>query len=149
MTRGRRSEWERALARLTGSAVAKERLRAVLLTMLGQQTIAEVAAQLGLSERRLHGLRGRMLQAALQALEPLPAGRPPRLSAESDARTEALEAELRDLRLDLRAAQIREEVALVMPQLLARSQRRQRPTANCSHGRRPAQRSGACGGCRP
>ena len=42
---------------------------------------------------------------------------------ESQRRVAELEAALRDLRVDLHAARIREEIALTLPQLLRRSRR--------------------------
>src|SRR5262249_10979586 len=63
------------------------------------------------------------LQAALSWLEPRSCGRPPRSTSErtdKDARVVELETALRDLRVDLRAARIREEIALVLPHLVER-----------------------------
>jgi hypothetical protein len=114
------------VARLAGSAVAKARLGALLRTLTGRQTAAEACLLLGLTERRLYALRRRMLQAALAGLEPHPMGRPPRPPLGLDARVRALEAELHDVRLDLHAAQVREEIALVLPQLVARAARAKR-----------------------
>ena len=52
-------------------------------------------------------------------MEPAPAGRPPREGTElGDGRLAALEEEVKELRIDLRASQIREEIAAVMPHLL-------------------------------
>src|SRR5262245_37600984 len=107
-TRGRRPEWQRAVERLEGSAVARARLLALLGTLAGRQTVAEACEELGLSEARWYALRQRMLQAALTGLEPQAAGRPARVREELDARVRLLEAELRELRLDLQAAQVRE-----------------------------------------
>jgi hypothetical protein len=126
MTRGRRPDWEHAVADLAGSAVAKARLTALLASLSGRRTVAEVALELGLSERRLHQLRLQMLQAALNGLEPLSAGRPAQRAAAVDPHTDALQAQLRQLRLELHAAQVREEIALVMPQLLERGGRQKK-----------------------
>jgi hypothetical protein len=122
MARGRRPEWAGMVDHLEGSAVAKSRLLAILATAAGQRTQAEACLELGFSERRFHALRGRMLQAALAGLEPRPAGRRPRPSTDDD-RVRALETTVRELRLDLQAAQVREEIALVMPRLLQRGRR--------------------------
>jgi hypothetical protein len=149
-TRGRRPEWERVVQRLEGSEAAKARLQALLATLAGRQTVAQACARLGLSEARWYALRQRVLQAALAALEPQAAGRPGRGREELDARVRLLEAELRDLRLDLQAARVREEIALVMPQLLARADRARR-AARRARRRRPGSPNVvpvACGGSR-
>lgn len=126
MTRGRRPAWEHTVAELEGSAVAKARLVALLAILSRRRTVAEVALEMGVSERRLHRLRLQMLQAALAGLEPLSAGRPARRARPTDAPTEALQAQVQHLRLELNAAQVREEIALVMPQLLVRGGQRKK-----------------------
>lgn len=73
---------------------------------------------LGLSERRFRMLRGQLLQAALAAREPRPAGRPPRQAGQTDAQVARLQDQVRDLQLQLWAAQVREEIALLLPQRL-------------------------------
>src|SRR5262245_20907951 len=149
MTRGRRPAWAEVVARLEGSAVAKARLRAGLEALTGQRTVAAACLGLGVSERRFRKLRDRMLRAALQGLEPRPAGRPSHPAGETAGRVAELEAAVRALRLDLRAAQVREEIALLMPQVLRRGGRARR--AGRRKGRRPgaAERSGASSGCGP
>jgi hypothetical protein len=144
MTRGRRPDWDRALAGLEGSSQAKARLRALLSTFSGQRTLAEAAIEMGLSERRLHRLRLEMLQAALAGLEPLPVGRPRRTAA-ADTQTALLKAQVQELRLDLHAARIREEIALITPQLLTRSKRAR---ATATHRQAPAHPCGVPEGCK-
>jgi hypothetical protein len=149
MSRGRKPEWAEAVGRLEGSAVAKARLRAVLEALTGRRTLAEVCLELGLSERRVRGLRDRMLQAALAGLEPRPAGRPAPPAGGPRRRVAELEAVVRDLRLDLRAAQVREEIALVMPQLLHRAGRAKGAGARKRARPRADGKSGASKGCVP
>src|SRR5262245_38419751 len=118
MTRGRTTNWAEVVDRLDGSAEAKARLTTILEALAGQRTLAEAAARLGLGERRLHELRNRALQAAVGGLEPLRAGRPAGAAPEAEARVAALEATIGELRVELRAAQVREEIALVMPHVV-------------------------------
>jgi hypothetical protein len=66
----------------------------------------------------MHALRTMALQAALESLEPRLAGRPARSAGPGDALVEKLEAQLRELRLELQAARVREEIALGIPGLL-------------------------------
>jgi hypothetical protein len=149
MTRRRTPQWAAAVERLDGSALAKARLRAVLETLTGRRTVAEACRLLGLRERRFHELRNVVLQAALAGLEPRPAGRPPRPAAEPGGRVAALEATVRDLQLDLRAAQVREEIALMLPQLRRGAGRAKPPPRRKAGRRQPGGKSGACGGCAP
>ncbi|MBM4072478.1 MAG: hypothetical protein FJ271_26650 [Planctomycetes bacterium] len=143
MTRGRRPDGAKRADRLTGSTEAKSRLRWVLDWLTGRHVAAEACLALGIGERRFHGLVDRCLQAALHALEPRTAGRP--ASTRLNQRFTRLEYANRDLRIDLRAAQIREEIALTMPLLLQRSKkaRARRPKS----ARPCADNSNACGGC--
>jgi hypothetical protein len=111
------------MGQLEGSELARARLGAMLEVLAGRRALAQACAQLGLRERRFRDLRLRALQAALASLEPRPAGRPARAPAAGEGE-EALRATIRDLRLDLRAAQVREEIALALPGLLGRADRR-------------------------
>src|SRR5262249_19770434 len=107
------------------------RLQAVLQTLAGKLTVTDACARLGIGLRRFHLLRREALQAALERLEPRPAGRPERRQDADCGRVAALEAALRELRLDLRAAQVREEIALLLPHVL-------RPTRSEKRARRRA-----------
>lgn len=120
------------LERLAGSAKAKARLRLILETLAGERTVSAAGQLLGVSRRRFHDLRTEFLRDALELLEPRPMGRPVRQQGEDDQRTE-LEAEIQNLRIDLRAAQVREEIALTMPHLLRRTKARKKAR---SKGRR-------------
>jgi len=101
-----------------GSREAKRRLEVILETMAGERTVGEACEALGISETHFHDLRSQALEGALEALEPGQPGRPRREVSEKDQAMAALEAELRELRLELRASQVREEIAAVMPHLL-------------------------------
>jgi len=103
--------------RLQGSEQAKLRLKLFLDTLAGRCTVLEACKELDMVESAFHKLRNRFLEEALAGLEPRPLGRP-RLQPDEDDRIAALEKHLRDLRLDLHAAHIREEIALAMPHLL-------------------------------
>lgn len=137
---------------LGGSAEARRRLALILDTLAGQRTVREAAALLGLRARRFHILRRQFLADSLEDLEPRPPGRPCRLVDASASQVTALEAEVRRLRLELQAAQIREEIALTMPHLLRRDigkKRRRRSgrvrplaSADSPHRPHPGHRAG-------
>jgi hypothetical protein len=127
MTRGRKPQVTRLVQRLDGSDVAKARLTALLEALAGKRTVLEAALRLGLSERRFHYLRNHCLQAALASLEPQPMGRPTGpLFLPERQQVAALERAVRELKMDLHAAQLREEIALAMPHLLQRAARRKK-----------------------
>jgi hypothetical protein len=120
MRRGRRTTGVQLVERLEGSAQAKRRLRLVLETLAGQRTVTAAGQALGISRRRFHALRSEFLQAALDELEPRSVGRPGRNQDEDD-RVAGLEVEIQKLQVELRASQVREEIALAMPHLLRRA----------------------------
>ena len=111
--------WVELVEDLGGSAEAKRRLALILETLAGQQTVRGAARLLGLGARRFHILRRQFLRESVDRLEPRAPGRPGRELAVADERIAALEAELQRLRIELQAAQIREEIALAMPQVVA------------------------------
>jgi hypothetical protein len=116
MARGRKPSGPKLVEGLQGSAQAKTRLHVVLQTMTGQLSVAQACALLGVGTARFHELRAEVLQAALDRLEPRPSGRPRQEPAVGEVT--ALEEEIRELRIDLQAARVREEIALAMPHLL-------------------------------
>lgn len=101
---------------LEGSSQAKDRLRAILQTLSGEMTIPQACQELGIGESRFHEMRSELLQGMLANLEGKPRGRPPDAS-ESDARVQQLQQQVLALTTDLRASQIREELAIMLPRL--------------------------------
>jgi transposase-like protein len=101
--------------RLHGSAEAKRRLRAILQTVAQGQRLCDASADLDLTPQRFHMLRQQALQTALNALEPGRAGRPRKRPAAAAERLQALERENQQLRQELSASRVREEIALVLP----------------------------------
>lgn len=103
---------------MDGSEQAKMRLKVILEVIAGKRTVKSACEELSISDARYHELEREALQAAVDRLEPKPAGRPPTATLPSDPKLAALEEEVKELRVGLRAAQIREEIAIVMPHLL-------------------------------
>lgn len=117
--RGRPPKGPELVAQLDGSDAAKERLRIILETLAGTMSVVHACALLGIGETRFHEMRQEALAAAGAALEPKPKGRPPTPEPSEEARElQRLREQVLDLSIDLRAAQIREKIALVAPQLL-------------------------------
>ena len=115
--RGRWPAGPEYLDKLVGSEETKERLKAILDTLYGQVRLLQACAQLDLGETRFHQLREAALQAALTAIEPRPAGRPSRAVTVEADQIRALEQRVRELEQALHEAQVREEIALVLPHL--------------------------------
>ena len=109
--RGRRPAGPEIVEQLHGSAQARQRLRVVLETLAGRLRLHEACQQLGIGPVRFHTLRQEVLEAALAALEPRPAGRPPR---DDPAPAAALAGQVEDMATALEASRLREEVALIL-----------------------------------
>lgn len=109
---------------LDGDAASKERLSTVLETIAGTTSVEAACERLSISPARFHELRKVALEGALAALTPKPAGRP-RAPGESPE-VARLRAENSNLKCDLEAARIREEIALVMPYVLERPSPREK-----------------------
>lgn len=125
------------LSPLPGAPEAKARLAAIIATIAGERSIPEVCGELGVCEARFHELRKEFLTGAVRLLERRPSGRKPTTDADSPE-LRRLREENEHLRLELEAAQIRAEIALVMPQAL-------KPAARAGRGKK----SGGAGVSRP
>jgi hypothetical protein len=101
-----------------GSREAKRRLRVILETVAGERTVDEACAKLGMGPAAFYKLRERVLQDAVASLEPRKVGRPRKEKSREQEKLEKLQAELFEVKKDLQAARIREEIAVVMPHLL-------------------------------
>lgn len=117
--RGRKPQGAALVTQLAGSEMAQQRLQQIVRALAGQTSVPEACAELGVGESRFHQLRQEALEAALAALEPRPTGRPPQASVPGAARIAELEEELRELRWELQACRIREELADVLPRRAA------------------------------
>jgi hypothetical protein len=101
-----------------GSEQAQQRLKVVLATLGRSMTIEQACSALGIGRSAFHKLRSQFLARAPDLLEPRPRGRRRRVPSEADRRLAQLQQEIVQLKLDLKAQQVREEIALVMPHLL-------------------------------
>lgn len=100
------------------STQTKERLGAVLGVLTGEISVREACERLGVSESRFHELRRQALAGAAEGLTPGCSGRPRKRGEERTLRERELLERVEDLEVDLQAAQIRTELALVMPRVL-------------------------------
>jgi transposase-like protein len=109
------------------SQVARQRLQVVLQTLTGALSVQEACLILGIGRSGFHKLRQQFLQQAMGLLEPRPRGRRPRQPSEAELEVQRLKHQIVQLKLDLKATQIREEIALVMPHLLKDKRAGHRP----------------------
>ena len=117
MARGRPSTGAGIVDRLQGSRQAKQRLKLILRTLAGEITIHQACSQLHIGNSRFHQMRTEVLQAAADALEPRPRGRPLAPRSPQDDRIKELNRQVQSLKVDLQAAQIREELTMLLPVL--------------------------------
>jgi hypothetical protein len=116
--RGRRPSGPECVAGLDGSVQARLRLKVVLQTIAGQCSVQDACWQLGVCEQRFWQLREQVLRAALQRLEPRRAGRRPRQATPEQAQLQVLQQELAAAKIQRRAAEAREEIALILPRVV-------------------------------
>ncbi len=116
--RGRHAAGPEYVTKLDGSAEEKERLKVIMQTMTGALRVSEACAALQVCPQRFHQLREEAMQGALAALAPRPKGRPPLQLTAEQQRIAELEKELAQAKIELRAAQAREEIALVLPRVV-------------------------------
>jgi transposase-like protein len=101
-------------------------LRVILETMTGDRSVADACTELGVSESRFHQMRREALEGALAGLQARPAGRSAAEPPDMSSKVAELEAENRDLRIDLQASRVRTEIALAMPHLLRDTKKKSR-----------------------
>ncbi len=111
MKRGRPPKGEKLVCELEGSEHAKARTRIILETISGKKSVRDACDELGIKEARFHELKKEALAGMVESLEPKPAGRPAKMSKEEAARVADLEREVAKLQVELKAAEIREELA--------------------------------------
>lgn len=101
--------------KLVGDRESKDRFKVILDTLYRQMRVRQACAQLDIGETRFHQLRERTMQTALTSLMPRPAGRPSRASTSQAEEIHALRQRIAELERALLEAQVREEIALVLP----------------------------------
>jgi hypothetical protein len=116
--RGRPGRGVEHVERVESSEETKRRLKLILQTLSGELSVSAACETLGVSEPHFHRLRERALTGAAEALEPRPAGRPAISRDASDTRVAELEDKLEEMKLELHASQVREQIAVLMPHLL-------------------------------
>jgi transposase len=106
------------LERHQGSDYAKVRFRAFWATLSGNKTAIQAAKDLNISLAAFHKARNLWIDRALEALEPKPLGRPAQGADPQEALSTKLQEEIKELKIKLNAARVREEILMVSPHLL-------------------------------
>ena len=118
MTAGRPPLGSELVESMEGSSEAKKRVQVVLRTLAGELTVPQACLELGIGHSRFHQMRSELLQQMVAVAEPRAPGRP--AAQPVDAAGEQLRQEVEVLKMQLRAAQIREELAMVLPHTVRR-----------------------------
>ena len=127
MSKGRPPLGPELVEHLDGSDPAKQRLKVILQTLTGEKTVTEACAELSVSESRFHELRSEWLQQSLVPLEPKPLGRPKPVLTPEQAQLEELRELVQKLEKELVRSQVKEELALSVPQLFQGAKRNEPP----------------------
>ena len=116
----------------------EHRAQAILAVLSGQQSVAEAADVLGLSQQRIYQLCEKAKAALGVACEPGQPGRPTKEPPHPDTvRVRELENKNAELEFELEAERLRSELGLILPHVLEpdpkpkplkRGRRRQRKT---------------------
>lgn len=100
-----------------GSPLAKERAKALLIAIVGDDANTTQLESLGICRTRFATLRDRGLQALIDAMEPRMGGRRAATGDTDTAVDPKLLDEIALLKWELKAAQVREEVHSILPTL--------------------------------
>ena len=97
---------------------ARQRLKVIFQTLAGVFTIHDACAILGIRRSAFYKLRARFIEQAAQLLEPKAPGRRKQVVTPEQLEIERLRQQNEQLRFELKAQQLREEIGLLMPHLL-------------------------------
>lgn len=103
---------------LAGEQQTKERLRGILSTICGLQSVDEACVELGLRPTQFQAVRARSLAGALAALALRPAGRPPRQRPVTLDDVAALQQRNVELERELMLLRAQLELAMALPELV-------------------------------
>lgn len=118
MVKGRPVKGPGLVEDLEGSEEAKTRMRVILETIAGHKSMEEACSELGIGKSMFHEIRTESLKGAMEKLEPKPRGRPRQEISEDQREIERLKKEIEELKMSLNVSHVREELALVMPDVL-------------------------------
>lgn len=104
---------------LEAPEVVKQRLKGIIEVLSREKTVETVCGELGIERARFYQLEKQALEGAALALEPKPPGRAARPApTEAELEVERLRKRVAELKFEVQAAKVREEVATTMPYVL-------------------------------
>jgi hypothetical protein len=115
--RGRLPSGPEFVMKLNGSFLARQRAKVLLETVAGSSRVIEACAQLQICEQRFDQIRIEAFQALVNALEPQAGGRPAKVWSAADVEVLRLKERVAELEVELKAALIRAELAVTLPQV--------------------------------
>ena len=117
--RGRPHEGPELVDKLDGcSQEARQRLKVILQTIAGTFTVEQACEILGIKRSAFNKLRSLFITSAVRLLEPRAPGRKKKVLTPEQLEVQRLREENEHLRFELKAQQLREEIAILMPHLL-------------------------------
>jgi len=128
MPGGRKPKGPALVDGIDGGPEAKRKLKVILETIAGSKPVAEACQELGVAEAMFHKLRTEWLEGSLKLLEPKALGRPPKEKGVEVDQLARLEEENVRLQRELRATQLKADIALSMPHILRRGQEPEKKT---------------------
>lgn len=114
--RGRLPSGPEFVMKLNGSLLARQRAKVLLETVAGSTRVVAACVQLKICEQRFDQIRLEAFQALVDALEPQPGGRPAQVLSAAEIEVWQLKARIAELDAELKAALIRAELAVTLPQ---------------------------------
>lgn len=114
-TMGRPPLGPEVVDRIEGSDEAKKRARTILEVIAGERSVASACVELDIEPTRFEELRKEAFGGLVAALEPKPAGRPPKPVDPAAERLAALVEENRRLKIEVVTSHVREELAIGLP----------------------------------
>ena len=104
------------------SEEARTRLKLILQTLAGECTVEEACQTLGINRSAFNKLRQQFIADAAQLLEPKKPGRKKKVPTDEDLELKQLRSEVGELKFQLRAQQVREEIGLLMPHVVRKTE---------------------------
>jgi len=126
--------------KVEASDIAKLRLKTILATLAGELTISEACDRLDIHDARFHKLRDDWLQAAADSLEPARPGRRPAPVSPDAGQVAALREQVQALEARLIMAEVRAELAQVMPHVVGHTSPAEKKTTDPKMFRKRRQR---------
>jgi uncharacterized protein YceH (UPF0502 family) len=102
-------------------------MRVILETLAGTRRVNEACEELGICQQRFETLRATAIQAAIEALELKPAGRPVKVISEAEGQIAQLQKRVAELEAELAVTLIRAELASTLPRLAATVGKKSQP----------------------